>query len=83
VPDRTLLLSVDAGTRDARQAVRGEAPDRLEREDGAFFATIAAAYDELAAAERDRIRVIDASASPDAVLADAVGALADLLPSSV
>jgi dTMP kinase len=81
VPDRTLLLSVDAGTRDARQAVRGETPDRLEREDGAFFAAIAAAYDELAAAERDRIRVIDASAPPDAVLADAVGALADLLPS--
>ena len=81
VPDRTLLLSVDAGTRDARQAVRGETPDRLEREDGAFFAAIAGAYDELAAAERDRIRVIDASAPPDAVLADAVGALADLLPS--
>src|SRR3954464_6028533 len=81
VPDRTLLLSVDAGTRDARQAVRGEAPDRLEREDGAFFAAIAAAYDKLAASERDRIRVIDASAAPEAVLADAVGALADLLPS--
>jgi dTMP kinase len=82
VPDRTLLLAVDAGTRDARQAVRGETPDRLEREDGPFFAAIAAAYDELAAAERDRIRVIDASAPPDAVLADAVGALADLLPSA-
>jgi dTMP kinase len=81
VPDRTLLLAVDAGTRDARQAVRGEAPDRLEREDGAFFAAIGAAYDELAAAEGDRIRVIDASAAPDAVLEQAVGALADLLPS--
>jgi dTMP kinase len=81
VPDRTLLLSVDAGTRDARQAVRGEAPDRLEREDGAFFAAIGAAYDELAATERDRIRVLDASAPPDAVLAQALAGLADLLPS--
>src|SRR3954466_12107565 len=81
VPDRTLLLSVDTGTRDARQAVRGEAPDRLEREDGSFFAAIAAAYDELAAAERDRIRVLDASAPPGAVLAQALEALADLLPS--
>src|SRR4051794_29036582 len=81
VPDRTLLLSVDTGTRDARQATRGEAPDRLEREDGAFFAAIGAAYDELAAAEGERICVLDASAVPDDVLAQALGALGDLLPS--
>lgn len=81
VPDRTLLLRADAATRDARQAVRGEAPDRLEREDGAFFAAIADAYDALAAGDRGRIRVVDARAAPDAVLRDAVGALADLLPS--
>ena len=43
-------------------AVRGEAPDRLEREDGAFFAAIGAAYDELAAADPARFRVIDARA---------------------
>jgi dTMP kinase len=81
VPDRTLLLSVDTGTRDTRQASRGEAPDRLEREDAAFFAAIAAAYDELAAAEGERIRVLDASAAPDDVLAQALRALADVLPS--
>jgi dTMP kinase len=81
VPDRTLLLRVDARTRDARQAARGEAPDRLEREDGAFFAAVAAAYDELAAAEGDRIRVLDACAAPDVVVQQALGALDDLLPS--
>jgi dTMP kinase len=81
VPDRTLLLRVDAATRDARQAARGEAPDRLEREDGAFFAAIAAAYDALAAADGARIRVLDATLPPDAVLEQALGALADLLPS--
>jgi dTMP kinase len=81
VPDRTLLLAVDTGTRDARQATRGEAPDRLEREDGAFFAAIGAAYDELAAAEGERIRTLDASAAPEEVLAQALRALADLLPS--
>ncbi len=81
VPDRTLLLRVDAATRDARQTVRGEAPDRLERENGAFFAAIGAAYDDLAAAEPGRFRVIDAGEAPDAVLAAAVTALADLLPS--
>ena len=77
-PDRTLLLRVDAGTRATRQAVRGEVPDRLEREDGAFFDAIGAAYDELAAAEPGRFRVLDASLEPDAVLAAARAALSDL-----
>ncbi len=78
VPDRTLLLRVDPATRGARQDVRGEAPDRLEREDDDFFAAIGAAYDELAAAEPERVRVLDAGAAPDAVLRAAVAALADL-----
>jgi dTMP kinase len=77
-PDRTLLLRVDRGTRATRQAVRGEAPDRLEREDHAFFDAIGAAYDELAAAEPERFRVLDAAAPPDAVLAAGVAALVDL-----
>jgi dTMP kinase len=77
-PDRTLLLRVDAATRSARRDVRGEAPDRLEREDGAFFEAIAAAYDALAAAEPARFRVLDAGASPDVVLAAALTAVADL-----
>jgi len=80
-PDRTLLLRVDAATRAARQALRGETPDRLEREDGAFFAAIGAAYDALAAAEPARIRVIDARGAPGAVLAAALDGVADLLPS--
>src|SRR3954447_26749113 len=49
-PDRTLLLRLDPAAGRARQAGRGEAPDRLEREADAFFARIAAAYDALAAA---------------------------------
>jgi dTMP kinase len=77
-PDRTLLLRVDAATREARRDVRGEAPDRLEQEDGAFFAAIGAAYDELAAAEPGRFRVLDAGVAPDAVLRAALDALADL-----
>jgi dTMP kinase len=77
-PDRTLLLRADAATRAERQDVRGEAPDRLEREDGGFFDAIAGAYDQLAAAEPQRFRVLDAAAAPDAVLAAAVAALGDL-----
>jgi dTMP kinase len=78
-PDRTLLLRVDGATRARRQTVRGEAPDRLEREDDAFFDAIGAAYDELAAAEPERFRVLDAGLEPDAVLAAALAALSDLV----
>jgi dTMP kinase len=77
-PDRTLLLRVDPATGRARQEGRGEGSDRLEREDGAFFERIAAAYDALAEAEPERVRVIDAGGEPERVLADALAALADL-----
>jgi dTMP kinase len=79
-PDRTLLLRIDPAAGLARAAGRGEAPDRLEQEDGAFFAAIGAAYDELAAAEPERIRVLDAARSPGELVADALAALGDLLP---
>ena len=72
-PDRTLLLRIDPAAGLAR--ISDRPADRLEREDHAFFAAVAAAYDELAAAEPDRIAVIDASQPPEAVLADALAAL--------
>src|SRR4051794_38063577 len=71
-PDRTLLLRVDPAVGRARAARRGEAPDRLEREADAFFTAIAAAYDELAAGDRERFVVLDAAAPPDRILADAL-----------
>ena len=74
-PDRTLLLRVDPEVGLARQAARGEAPDRLEQEGRSFFAAIATAYEELAAADPERIRVIDAAGTPDEVLARALAAL--------
>jgi dTMP kinase len=76
VPDVTLLLALDPAAGRARQAGRGEPPDRLELEDAAFFEKIARAYDELAAAEPQRFRVLDAAAAPDAVLAAALEAIA-------
>jgi dTMP kinase len=72
-PDRTLLLRVDPEVGLAR--ISDRPADRLEQEDGPFFAAIARAYDELAAAEPERFAVIDASQPPDAVLADALAAL--------
>jgi dTMP kinase len=79
-PDRTLLLVVDPATGRARQGERLEGFDRLEREEAPFFEAIAGAYARLAAAEPDRIRLLDASGPPARVLAAALAALEDLLP---
>jgi dTMP kinase len=72
-PDRTLLLRVDPEVALAR--ISDRPAERLELEEAAFFAAIARAYDELAAAEPERIVVIDAAQPPEAVLADALAAL--------
>jgi dTMP kinase len=71
--DRTLLLRIDP--RQGLSRIADRPADRLEQEDAAFFAAVARAYDALAAAEPDRITVIDASQPPDRVLADALAAL--------
>ena len=78
-PDRTLLLRIDPSAGLARVASRAEDTDRLEREAGSFLALVAAAYDELAAAEPERIAVVDASRSPEEVLAGAFAAVEPLL----
>ena len=78
-PDRTLLLSLDPVTARARARARVEMPDRLEREDEAFFERIATAYDELARHEPGRIRVLDSAREPAQVLQAAVEALEDLI----
>ena len=79
-PDRTLLLTLDPASAQARADARGEAPDRLEQEGADFFSRIADAYLELAAAEPQRIRVLDASLPAEEVVAQALAALAELLP---
>jgi dTMP kinase len=78
-PDRTLLLRIDPSVGRARAHERALEPDRLERESERFFATIFAAYDELAHAEPERIRPIDAAQPPQDVLHDALAAIDDLL----
>jgi dTMP kinase len=80
-PDRTLLLRIDPAVGRARALGRDLEPDRLEREGERFFATIAAAYDELAREEPSRIRPIDATLSPERVLGYALAAIEDLLHS--
>lgn len=77
-PARTLLLRIDPAAGRARAEGRGEATDRLEAEGEGFFATIARSYDEMAAAEPERFRVLDATLEPERLVGEALGALADL-----
>jgi dTMP kinase len=78
-PDRTLLLALDPASAQARADARGQAPDRLEQAGAGFFAQVAEAYLQLAAAEPGRFRVLDAGRGREQVLAQALAALSDLL----
>jgi dTMP kinase len=78
-PNRTLLLRLPPAQGRARSLDRATPPDRLEREADEFFARVAVAYDELAAAEPKRVRIIDASPASEHVLAEALAAIADLV----
>jgi dTMP kinase len=78
-PDRTLMLTLDPSLGRTRSRARAGPLDRLEREADEFFARIASAYDELAAADPERIRSIDAAQPPEQVLAACLQAIADLL----
>jgi dTMP kinase len=71
VADLTLYLRVDPEV----GAARRDGDDRLEQAGEAFFATVVAAYDALAAQERDRYVVLDGTDPPDVVLAAALTVL--------
>jgi dTMP kinase len=73
-----LLLEPAVGL--SRAGSRPGPADRLEQEHEAFFERIATAYSELAVGDSARIRVLDATLPPPAVLANAVEQLGDLLP---
>ncbi len=77
-PDVTLLLDLPVSTGRERVAGRGEA-DRIEAEADGFFERVRAVYRERAQAEPDRFHLLDASASPEAVLAGAIAAIAPLI----
>jgi len=68
VPDRTVLLRIPAAEAAARGQRRGDyGVDRFEAEGERFRAAVAAAFDELAEAEPERIFVVDATGSPEQV----------------
>jgi dTMP kinase len=82
LPDRTLLLDLDAALARRRSSDRDAPPDRIEQEADDFFARIAAAYRALAAADPARFRILDAAQPGERVLADALAAIADLTRSA-
>jgi dTMP kinase len=81
-PDITLLLDLPVSIGRARAAGRGEA-DRIEVEGDSFFERVRGTYRARAEAEPARFRVLDASATPDAVLAQAIDGVAGLFAGAV
>ena len=71
-PGLTLLLDVGVGEGRERARGRDPSPDRIEREHDDFFERVRAAFLARAAAEPQRMRVIDATRPVDTVAADAV-----------
>jgi len=69
-PDRTILLDLDVTVSRERQLRRvrpvGQ-PDRIELLSDAFFEKVRRGYLELARAEPDRVKLVDASGSEDQV----------------
>lgn len=78
-PHRTLVLDLPAALGLARARARRGAGDRFEDEDQRFFERVRMRYREIADAEPQRVRLIDASAAPEIVAASALNALSDLL----
>ncbi len=85
VPDRTIILDIPAETGLARARGRGEAaetePDRFEREKTETHEKRREAFLDIAAAEPERCRVIDALQSQDAIAAEVLAAVEPLLAS--
>jgi dTMP kinase len=70
-PDLTLYVRVEPGV----GAARRDGADRLEQAGEDFFAAVVAAYDALAAAEPERVAVLDGAKPPEEVLADALAVM--------
>lgn len=67
LPHLTLLLDLDTQTAWQRIHATGRELDRMESQPPEFFEKVRQGYLEVARAEPQRIQVIDASASPEAV----------------
>ena len=78
-PDRTLVLALAEGGARAR-ARDNEASDRIGGRPQNYHQKVDLAFREIAGEEPERVRIIDASGSPQDVTGRLLDAMADLLP---
>ena len=77
-PDRTLVLTLDEGS-DRAKARDSGASDRIGGRPEDYHRKVAAAFHIIAAEEPERVRLIDASGSPEEVTQRLLDAIQDLL----
>lgn len=81
LPDRTLVLDMPDGVGAERALARdGGAGDRFGMRGPAFHRAVAGTFRRIAAAEPERVRLVDASGDVDAVTQALMNSLNDLLP---
>ena len=78
-PDRTLVLMLDEAAERARARDAGGS-DRIGGRASDYHQNVEAAFRIVAAEEPERVRLIDASGSPEQVTQRLLDAIADLLP---
>ena len=79
LPDRTLVLVSEEGHQRAR-ARDGDGADRIGGRSSEFHERVEAAFRIIAAEEPERVRLVDASGTPEEVTGRLLDAIADLLP---
>ena len=78
-PDRTLVLTLDEGGERARSR-DSEGSDRIGGRPDDYHRKVDAAFRIIAAEEPERVKLIDASGTPEEVTARLLEAIGDLLP---
>ena len=77
-PDRTLVLTLDEGV-DRARARDSDRSDRIGGRPDDYHRKVEAAFHIIAAEEPERVRLVDASGTPQQVTERLIGALKDLL----
>jgi dTMP kinase len=81
LPDRTLVLTLESADAAARARVRdGNAGDRIGSRPPTYHAAVSAGFRAMAAAEPNRVKLVDAAGPPPTVTARLLYAVGDLLP---
>lgn len=79
MPDRTFVLALAEGGARARKR-DGDDSDRIGGRGEHYHQKVDLAFRQIAAEEPERVRIVDASGSPEEVTARLLAALSDLLP---